>query len=393
MRERRDEDRRAESSSQHPQVRPTRPKPPNQGSGAGGGGTDAPRRARQVAIRPTAGNPIVTGSWLCAPVSHHPGIWTLRWQPPRPLEKGSSPPFAPEVATTRLYARGVSDEQGAAADSDQGGGGLSQTEGRMPINLSCGRGEENRQRASRGFRARPCRRAALAISCFGRGDRWRTERALVTVAKSRARGAGVTLTGAAKRPAFRPPWRRVAKPRQAGWRGWYARCRERGRRRESTDLRVGRPRAKKNAARKAIAEGCRSTSSAIYSPRSARTRVRRAGYTLLRAAVAGPTPALTGWAAAIRRPRHQTVIPRRARQDHCRWCPTRTARDRRAGTPTICAANAARRDARHRAFGHGSRAYAIHGIIPAGAGRCGCSRSIWRPGLAGAHGRHIPIRG
>src|SRR5260221_9232954 len=66
-----------------------------------------------VQIRPTAGHPIVTGSWLGAPgaptilVYGHYDV-----QPPDPLEKWTSAPFAPEVRNDRLYARGVSDDKG-----------------------------------------------------------------------------------------------------------------------------------------------------------------------------------------------------------------------------------------------------------------------------------------
>src|SRR5215469_11914536 len=65
------------------------------------------RRAgfERVTINPTAGHPIVTGSWLAAPgaptilVYGHYDV-----QPPDPLEKWKSPPFEPTVRDGRLYA-------------------------------------------------------------------------------------------------------------------------------------------------------------------------------------------------------------------------------------------------------------------------------------------------
>ncbi len=72
--------------------------------------------AGPLAVRTIAtcrGHPVVYGEWLGAPgkptvlVYGHYDV-----QPPDPLEKWHSPPFAPTLRDGRLYARGVSDDKG-----------------------------------------------------------------------------------------------------------------------------------------------------------------------------------------------------------------------------------------------------------------------------------------
>ena len=68
---------------------------------------------QNVAIRPTAGHPVVTADWL-----HAPGAQTILVyghydvQPPDPLEKWISPPFTLTERDGNLYARGASDDKG-----------------------------------------------------------------------------------------------------------------------------------------------------------------------------------------------------------------------------------------------------------------------------------------
>jgi len=89
-----------------------------------------------VQIRPTAGHPIVTCSWLGAPgrptilVYGHYDV-----QPPDPLEKWRSPPFTPQVRDNRLYARGVSDDKGPMLIPIKAAEAYLKTAGRLPINL------------------------------------------------------------------------------------------------------------------------------------------------------------------------------------------------------------------------------------------------------------------
>ena len=63
-----------------------------------------------VAIRETAGHPVVTAEWLHA--ADRPTILIYGHfdvQPADPLELWTSPPFEPEIRDDRIYARGASD--------------------------------------------------------------------------------------------------------------------------------------------------------------------------------------------------------------------------------------------------------------------------------------------
>jgi len=66
-----------------------------------------------VAIRETAGHPVVTADWLHA--ADRPTILIYGHydvQPADPLELWTSPPFEPEIRDDRIYARGANDDKG-----------------------------------------------------------------------------------------------------------------------------------------------------------------------------------------------------------------------------------------------------------------------------------------
>jgi acetylornithine deacetylase/succinyl-diaminopimelate desuccinylase-like protein len=89
-----------------------------------------------VAIIPTAGNPLVYGDWL-----HAPGKPTVLCyghydvQPPDPLELWRDPPFEPAVRDGNIYARGSADDKGQMYMHIKAAEALRVVNGRLPINL------------------------------------------------------------------------------------------------------------------------------------------------------------------------------------------------------------------------------------------------------------------
>ena len=84
----------------------------------------------------TAGNPVVYGEWSGAPgkpvvlVYGHYDV-----QPPDPLERWTSPPFAPALRDGRLYGRGVSDDKGPMLIPIKVAEAFFAESGRLPVNL------------------------------------------------------------------------------------------------------------------------------------------------------------------------------------------------------------------------------------------------------------------
>ena len=89
-----------------------------------------------VAIIPTAGNPLVYGDWL-----HAPGKPTVLCyghydvQPPDPLELWTNPPFEPTLRDGNLYARGSADDKGQMYMHIKAVEALRAVNGTLPINL------------------------------------------------------------------------------------------------------------------------------------------------------------------------------------------------------------------------------------------------------------------
>ena len=90
-----------------------------------------------IAIIPTAGNPLVYADWL-----HAPGKPTVLCyghydvQPPDPLDLWTSPPFEPVVHDGNIYARGSSDDKGQMYMHIKAAEALFAVHsGRLPVNL------------------------------------------------------------------------------------------------------------------------------------------------------------------------------------------------------------------------------------------------------------------
>jgi acetylornithine deacetylase/succinyl-diaminopimelate desuccinylase-like protein len=154
-----------------------------------------------VRTMPTGGNPIIYGEWLGAPgqrtllVYGHYDV-----QPPDPLEKWHSPPFAPTLRDGRLYARGVSDDKGPMLIPIAVAEAFFATAGRLPVNVKfMFEGEE--EIGSRHLDAFVQQHAALLaadVVVSADGAMWRPSEPSLTVASRGLCGLELTLTAAAK---------------------------------------------------------------------------------------------------------------------------------------------------------------------------------------------------
>lgn len=94
--------------------------------------------ARDVALLPTAGNPVVYGAWPApdgAPTALLYGHYDV--QPPDPLDLWETPPFEPTVRGGRLYARGASDDKGNMFAPLKALEALIATGEGVPVGLKC----------------------------------------------------------------------------------------------------------------------------------------------------------------------------------------------------------------------------------------------------------------
>lgn len=99
---------------------------------------DRLRRAgmEHVAILPTAGHPVVYGSW-----THAPGKPTILiyghfdTQPVDPLDLWTNPPFEPVIRDNRIYARGASDDKGNMLVPILAVEALLRSTGTLPVNV------------------------------------------------------------------------------------------------------------------------------------------------------------------------------------------------------------------------------------------------------------------
>ena len=149
----------------------------------------------------TAGNPVVYGEWLGAPgaltvlVYGHYDV-----QPPDPLEKWTSAPFAPTVRDGRLYARGVSDDKGPMLIPIKVAEAFFHADGRLPVNVKFmfeGEEEIGSQHLD-AFIAEHSALLAADVVLSADGAMWRINEPSLTVASRGLAGLELTLTAAAK---------------------------------------------------------------------------------------------------------------------------------------------------------------------------------------------------
>ena len=154
-----------------------------------------------ASVRPTAGHPVVTADWL-----HAPGAPTILIyghydvQPPDPVAKWASPPFAPEVRDGRLYARGVSDDKGPLLVAVTALEALLATTGRLPVNVKLlVEGEEEMGSAHlEPFVAAEADTLRADFVLSADGAMWRVDLPTVTVASRGLCALDLTVRGAAK---------------------------------------------------------------------------------------------------------------------------------------------------------------------------------------------------
>ncbi|MDQ6603277.1 MAG: M20/M25/M40 family metallo-hydrolase, partial [Chloroflexota bacterium] len=94
--------------------------------------------ARDVALLPTNGNPVVYGVWPAqdgAPTAILYGHYDV--QPPDPLDLWETPPFEPTIRDGRLYARGAADDKGNMFAAIKGIEAYLAVHGSLPIGLTC----------------------------------------------------------------------------------------------------------------------------------------------------------------------------------------------------------------------------------------------------------------
>jgi len=154
-----------------------------------------------AAVRPTGGHPVVTADWLGAP-----GAPTLLIyghydvQPPDPLDKWASPPFAGTIRDNRLYARGVSDDKGPLLVAITAIQALLATAGKLPVNIKIlVEGEEEMGSANlEPFVAAHTEELRADFVLSADGAMWRADLPTVTVASRGNCALDVTVHGAAK---------------------------------------------------------------------------------------------------------------------------------------------------------------------------------------------------
>ncbi len=154
-----------------------------------------------VALRPTGGHPVVTGDWL-----HAPGRPTILVyghydvQPPDPVEKWRTAPFAPEVRDGRIYARGVSDDKGPLIVAVSALAAFLRTTGTLPVNVKLLlEGEEEIGSAHLDeFVADHAAALAADFVLSADGAMWRLDLPTVTVSSRGLCALEITLSGAAK---------------------------------------------------------------------------------------------------------------------------------------------------------------------------------------------------
>ncbi|WP_419758688.1 dipeptidase [Acidisoma sp.] len=154
-----------------------------------------------VAVRTTAGHPVVMADWLHAP--ERPTILIYGHydvQPPEPLAKWRTSPFEPTLRDGRLYGRGASDDKGPVIVALAAIAAFLQTEGRLPINIKLLiEGEEEIGSAHLDdFVAEHAMALAADFVLSADGATWRADLPTIAVASRGICALEVTVTGAEK---------------------------------------------------------------------------------------------------------------------------------------------------------------------------------------------------
>ena len=153
----------------------------------------------ETRIEPTGGHPVVYGEWLGA--ANAPTILVYGHydvQPPDPLKRWLSDPFAPEVRDGRLYGRGVSDNKGPMLIPLKVAQAFFATRGALPLNVKfLFEGEE--EIGSRNLEPflvanRGVLRADSVLSADG--AMWRNDEPSITIASRGVAGLELSLKGA-----------------------------------------------------------------------------------------------------------------------------------------------------------------------------------------------------
>jgi acetylornithine deacetylase/succinyl-diaminopimelate desuccinylase-like protein len=159
------------------------------------------REAGPIAVRTiaTQGNPVVYGEWLGAanaPTLLVYGHYDV--QPPDPLERWSSDPFAPALRDGRLYGRGVSDNKGPMLIPLKVAQAFFATRGALPLNVKLVfEGEE--EIGSRNLEPFAAANTALLradMVLAADGAMWRSDEPSIAIACRGVTALELSLTGA-----------------------------------------------------------------------------------------------------------------------------------------------------------------------------------------------------
>jgi acetylornithine deacetylase/succinyl-diaminopimelate desuccinylase-like protein len=154
-----------------------------------------------VRTLPTPGASVVYAEWLGAPGAPTVLIYGhYDVQPADPVEKWTSPPFAPELRDGRVYARGVSDDKGPMLIPIKVAEAFFATEGRLPLNVKFMiEGEEEiASRHLEGFVQQHRELLAADVVLSADGAMWRIDEPSLTIANRGLAALELTLTGPAK---------------------------------------------------------------------------------------------------------------------------------------------------------------------------------------------------
>ena len=154
-----------------------------------------------VEVLETPGHPVVYGEWLGVPdaptvlVYGHYDV-----QPPDPLERWASPPFAPTVREGRVYGRGVSDDKGPLLIPVQVARAFFRTSGALPLNVKfLFEGEEEVGSPNLApFARQHAQKLRADVVLSADGGMWRADRPTLTVSARGLAALELTLRGPGK---------------------------------------------------------------------------------------------------------------------------------------------------------------------------------------------------